>query len=561
MDEPVAWLADAWAGRRQWRILDTDFGQGADFLACWRAWKGDARRPAMLHFVAFCASPPPSEELLRAATTPQLHPLAAELAGQWFGLTAGMHRFAFDGDRVLLTLFVGQVRDALRQQTFRADCVFLGRPDGTDNPTMGKALARHCRRGARLVAQVASDSLRRSLAEAGFAVQAGGDSSGGLQAVFDPAWEPRGPRPDADAEPGDCAVIGGGLAGAAVAASLARRGWRVTVLDAAQEPAAGASGLPVGLLAPHYSPDDSLLSRLSRSGVRMTMSQARMLLREGEDWAATGALEVRDLEDRRPLLADAAMQPWSREAEARHKELGRVPAGAAAIWHQQAAWIKPAALVRAWLATPGIAWQGGSRVRRIERADDCWRLEDANGATLAQATLVIAAAATGCVELLGGRIPVHPVRGQVTWSVQGSEGLPPFPLHGDGHFIAGVPTAHGPAWFCGSTFTPNESSLQARAEDQRFNLDRLARLAPPVAHAVSHAIASHALQDWTGVRCASIDRRPLLGEIEPGLWISTAMGSRGLTFAALCGELLAARVHGEPLPLERRVAQALDATR
>jgi tRNA 5-methylaminomethyl-2-thiouridine biosynthesis bifunctional protein len=35
------------------------------------------------------------------------------------------------------------------------------------------------------------------------------------------------------------------------------------------------------------------------------------------------------------------------------------------------------------------------------------------------------------------------------------------------------------------------------------------------------------------------------------------MGSRGLTFAALCGELLAARLHGEPLPLEQRQADAL----
>jgi tRNA 5-methylaminomethyl-2-thiouridine biosynthesis bifunctional protein len=39
------------------------------------------------------------------------------------------------------------------------------------------------------------------------------------------------------------------------------------------------------------------------------------------------------------------------------------------------------------------------------------------------------------------------------------------------------------------------------------------------------------------------------------------MGSRGLTFAALCGELLAARLHGEPLPLEPRLAAALDTAR
>jgi tRNA 5-methylaminomethyl-2-thiouridine biosynthesis bifunctional protein len=39
------------------------------------------------------------------------------------------------------------------------------------------------------------------------------------------------------------------------------------------------------------------------------------------------------------------------------------------------------------------------------------------------------------------------------------------------------------------------------------------------------------------------------------------MGSRGLTFAALCAELLAARFHAEPLPVEARLAEALDLAR
>ncbi|MDB5779265.1 MAG: hypothetical protein JWP93_1630, partial [Polaromonas sp.] len=48
---------------------------------------------------------------------------------------------------------------------------------------------------------------------------------------------------------------------------------------------------------------------------------------------------------------------------------------------------------------------------------------------------------------------------------------------------------------------------------------------------------------------------PLAGQ--PDLWVSTGMGSRGLTFAALCAELLAARLHGEPFPMEQRLADAL----
>jgi tRNA 5-methylaminomethyl-2-thiouridine biosynthesis bifunctional protein len=41
------------------------------------------------------------------------------------------------------------------------------------------------------------------------------------------------------------------------------------------------------------------------------------------------------------------------------------------------------------------------------------------------------------------------------------------------------------------------------------------------------------------------------------LWVCSGLGSRGLTFAALCGEVLAARLHGEPLPITQKLADAL----
>jgi tRNA 5-methylaminomethyl-2-thiouridine biosynthesis bifunctional protein len=84
---------------------------------------------------------------------------------------------------------------------------------------------------------------------------------------------------------------------------------------------------------------------------------------------------------------------------------------------------------------------------------------------------------------------------------------------------------------------------------------------PRAAQVMEGAFERREIQGWSGVRCASRDRRPLLGALAPGLWVSTAMGSRGLTFAALCAELMAARLHREPLPLEERLAQALDLSR
>ncbi len=43
--------------------------------------------------------------------------------------------------------------------------------------------------------------------------------------------------------------------------------------------------------------------------------------------------------------------------------------------------------------------------------------------------------------------------------------------------------------------------------------------------------------------------------------VCTGMGSRGLSFALLCGELLAAQMNDEPWPVERSIGLALSPER
>ena len=366
------------------------------------------------------------------------------------------------------------------------------------------------------------------------------------------------------AVPGPALVIGGGLAGAAAAAALAARGWQVQVLDAAPLPASGASALPAGLMAPHLSGDDNLLSQLSRHGVRATWRHAHALLQEGTDWHASGTLEHR-LKSRRGLDVLEGLPPeWHEPARADQRAAAGLHEDAVAIWHPRAAWIRPAALVRAWLAHPAITWRGDMRVDRVARGSRPgeWELRDARGHEIARASLVVIAAALGSASLAGGHLAIQPVRGQVSWGLHTPDlNLPAFPVNGNGHLLAHVPTGEGPAWITGSTYGRGDTATDARAADHADNLARLRALVPGLAGRLAPAFAAGRVRGWTGVRCASTDRRPLVGELEPGLWVCTAMGSRGLTFAALCGELLAARLHGEPLPLPTPLAAALDLAR
>jgi tRNA 5-methylaminomethyl-2-thiouridine biosynthesis bifunctional protein len=556
--------AAAWAGQAHWRILDTDFDRGLKFLAAWQAWELDPERPRMLHYVALAATAAALADVQLAASNAGMQSLAQALSAQWQGLLPGVHRLAFAQGHVLLTLCLGPADRMLHQLDFHADAVVLHGVSLQSTATHAadaihpKALARCCRRGTAIETDDTDATRATAMQSQGFAWrERKGDW---LHGEYAPPWEPRGRRPEPVLNPSDCIVIGAGLAGAAVASSLARRGWTVRVLDAAERPAAGASSLPAGVLVPHSSPDDNLLSRLSRDGVRATLQQARQLLVEGQDFAATGVLEHHiDGAPAHPPAASEAAAAWSQPADAQQKHAAGLDPAALADWHTNAAWIRPAALVHAWLAQPGIVLRCGAKVAALVHADGAWQARDATGELLARGDLVIVAAACGS-EHLAPRLALQPVRGQVTWAVPATDlQLPPFPVNGDGSFIPSVPTPHGVAWLCGASFQRGATDLAPREADQRANLERLRHLLPAVAARIEPG--PEQLQAWTGVRCASTDRRPLVGPLgnrnESGLWLSTAMGSRGLTFAALAGELIAAQLHGEPLPLARKLAAAL----
>lgn len=542
-------LPKVWSDQPCWRILDTGF-EPLRFLLNWQAWRWDEERPQLLHYVALVHQAPDLLEIAEPDTSvPELQSMAQQLAQQCHGLIPGFHRLSFDQGRVLLTLCIGELRAMLREQQFTADSVYLDSRHSAapwDRWDI-KALSRCCRRGTTLSCLDPTLTLVQDLAHSGFEMTSN-------RGRFNPRWDIKTTREKQRykaASPGSSAVIGAGLAGASVAAALARRGWQVQVLDAAPAPAAGASGLPAGLVVAHVSADDSPRSRLSRNGVRLTLQQAAGLLQEGQDWQASGVLE---------------------------KGLGIKPD----LWHRHAGWIKPAELIRVWLSQPGIHFCGNSRVDSLIKVNGDWELRDESGKVLASARHVVLANALPVQALLArlrldhkslqnelDSLPeLHGMRGAVSWGLRQtvqSDEFPPYPVNGSGSLIPEVPFNGGAAWYTGATYEPSDQLAMGETLQHQANLDKLKNLLPMTAQALLPIFKEGSIQLWSGIRCVSQDRMPLVGALEsgdaPSLWISTAMGSRGLSFAVLCAELLAAQMGAEPWPVEASLARFLQATR
>jgi tRNA 5-methylaminomethyl-2-thiouridine biosynthesis bifunctional protein len=379
-------------------------------------------------------------------------------------------------------------------------------------------------------------------------------------------------------------VIGAGLSGSAVAHSLASRGWSVTVLDQGEGVGSGASGLPAGLAAPHVSPDDNVLSRITRAGVQATLQRAEALLQSGTDWALSGVLEHNIGGKRR--LPTAAPGDTSTPASAAQMAAAGLPPDTPALWHGQAGWIRPRQLVTAQLHTPGVQVQWGRKVSAIAKNGEAWTALNAQGEVLGQAPLLVVASAFDSLALLqnqpGFAVPLNPLRGQVSWGLMSeleadiraddlaaspnSKKLPPFPVNGHGSFISGVPSPNGKlGWFIGSTFERNCEQAPVRTEDHAANQVRLATLLPDLGEAMKRQFEPDRIHGWAGLRCTLPNRLPAVGPVDsqrlPGLWISAGMGARGISLAVLCGELVATWLENQDLPLPPELVKHLTAER
>lgn len=556
------------------RVLETGFGTGLNALALAQAaHEQRAAQPSArchVHYVGIEGHPLVRDDLASALEPfDGLAPWREALLAGWPPPMEGVFRWSLD-PCFTLTLVLGDVLSALRDLQVEADSVFLDGFAPDRNPAMWTPsvlaeVVAHCRPGARFASWCVAGEVRRALQMAGCMVERRPGFGGKRERLEGALAVPPaagGPRAASPLPPERALVVGAGIAGASVAAALALRGIDVTVAEA-EHPGAGASGNPLGVVRPEPSGPDHPISRLTAMGSLWLAGWIEGRTRPPSTGASAGrgsavsfaercgALRLpRDDKHARRLREHAEAAPpgwmeWLSAAEAAER-VGAAVAGDG-VWITECWSVSPRDVLTTLLATPGVRL-GVAEVAALEPCaaggvQVVWNSGDSEAWPL-----VVVANAFG---LSGHRpLPLRGVRGQLSWVAERSASALRAVVCREGYVTPAVGGRH----LVGATFQRDDFDLGARDADDRANEWRLARLLPGwVDSACSTARVS--------LRAATPDRLPMVGALAPGLYASLGHGSRGLTCAPLCGELLASMVCGEPLPLPRDLVRRLDPLR
>lgn len=583
-------------------IGETGFGTGLNFLCAWQLFEQHAVAGARLHFVSVEKYPLTPADLHRAlALWPELKPLADQLLKHYVAIHPGFQRITLAGGRVTLTLLIGEALEQLPQLDAQIDAWFLDGFAPAKNPDMWTAelfveLARLAAPGSTISTFTSTGWVRRLLNAAGFKMKRTpgighkweilrGEFLGWPAEVAAPVpAKPWFARPAPLSGERRVLVIGAGLAGCATASSLAARGWHVSLLERHAEVAQEASGNPQGVLYLKLSAHGTALSQLIVSGFGYTRRLLETLQR-GTDWDDCGVLQLafnaKEAERHGQLAAafPEDLLQWLEQPEAQARAGVGVAHGG--LFYPEGGWVHPPALCQAQAMHVNIELLSHHHALELRKVAHQWQAFDGERLLASAAVVVLAGAADIKRFAQSAELPLKRIRGQITRLAETAES----------HALATVVCAEGyvaPARLgehtLGASFDFNSDDLTPTTAEHQGNLamleeissDLLARLN------ISEQPLEH-LEGRAAFRCTSPDYLPIVGPLADraafvqtyaalskdarqvpdnpcpwldGLYVNSGHGSRGLITAPLSGELLAAWLDNEPLPLPRSVAEA-----
>jgi glycine oxidase len=342
-------------------------------------------------------------------------------------------------------------------------------------------------------------------------------------------------------------VVGGGVAGAAVALELVGRGVAVNVVDA-ERPGGAATGASAGMLAPQYESDvHTPLYRLlleARAFFGGFAARVEKLSGRGLHVRWDGMLVANQTAEEHVAAEESARQ--QREAgqparvldaaEAARLQPGIAPEVPSWVWLPDEGQVDSQALALAIphaLAATDIRVISGRKVSEIlSTGGRVTGVRLADGRTLSADGVVLAAGAwSGGVDGLPRPLPVGPIRGHI---LRFPAPVPP---------MERLVTTHA-----GRYLVPRDdgtvlagSTMDDVGFDRSLSEAGMASVHRSAAGLVPALGRAEPLERWADLRPMTTDRLPVLGpdpELD-GLFYATGYGRNGILLGPLAGRIVA----------------------
>jgi tRNA 5-methylaminomethyl-2-thiouridine biosynthesis bifunctional protein len=593
-------------------IAELGFGTGLNFLLCWQLWNNATTRPAHLHYLAFEKHPIVTQSLIKILSRwPSLSTLSNRLLKVYPDHTAGLHRLILD-DTITLDLHYGDACEELSTRhtadTTKVDAWFLDGFSPKLNPQMWQTslirqIALNSKSGTSLSSYSVAGSVRSALSKCGFEVEKKPGFGGKRHMLTARFAGNRGPLPKAEAgvyfrppwfqlpqsdtTAKQAIVIGAGLAGCSTAYNLARRGWRVQIIEEQDAPASGSSGNSQSALQCRLQKNQSSGYTFALHAYLFAARHYQQLSLERDfSWRACGVLQLPEATNRKNDLTFRGLKKIYAAQVIRQVgiELASSLSGAklnhGAWLLPLGGWLDPGLLCRAYLSHPNVELNLSTSIKRLERTGNRWKAHSRAAACFTSEVVVIANSYSAKQFSQTANLAITPVRGQASHllSTEKSNGIKAvicgertiFPAYNGSHMVA-------------ASYLVQDESTEIRAAENTSNkrgVQSLFQDDDQVNTPISHARVS--------IRASSKDHSPIVGMVPdvkqmqtdysqlarnakslvttpgaylPGLYISTAHGSYGLASCPISGEYLASLINQDNVPLNQELMDHLSPTR
>lgn len=336
------------------------------------------------------------------------------------------------------------------------------------------------------------------------------------------------------------AIIGGGMAGCALACILRQTGAEPIIYEAGPTLASGASGNSCGLYNPRFSALRGAESDFYAAAYAQVLRTFAQL--DDIDWNPCGSLHLMTSDKIRDRLR-RTIKNWNWDAaHMRLVDADEASRIAGIELHHEALHlpeggnVSPEKLCAAYARDVEVHLN-----TQIENLDDI----DASVTVLACGP---------AVARFAPELPLIPVRGQITQvTATASSAALKCNLCHSGYMTPARDGVHT----LGATFQPDQIETALREEDDQENIRKLAEIAPGLEQGLT------VTGQRASVRATSRNRFPILGAL-PGhsnVYISAAHGSYGMLSSLMGAHLLADMIHARPHCLPADVIKALSPQR